>query len=151
MDSMLMDMLSGLYVNIDFHILTFANLLQVSEDITILYNLIFIIYFLQKRTSAKSVSKRDRLSSDIGLCGIALINLFFYTVSYWQQSQIRNVMPSPKPFTVVLFVRKCGFFMPELRVRVPSFSGVRYNIGGIRAFLHFSFCVKLKIETQNTF
>ena len=29
--------------------------------------------------------------------------------------------------------------------------GIRYNIDGIRAFLHFSFCVKLKIETQNTF
>ena len=39
----------------------------------------------------------------------------------------------------------------ELRVRVQSFGGIRYNIGGIQTFLHFSFCVKLKIETQNTF
>ena len=39
----------------------------------------------------------------------------------------------------------------ELRERCPSFDGIGYNIGGIRTFLHFSFCVKLKIETQNTF
>ena len=31
-----------------------------------------------------------------------------------------------------------------------EFRRIRYNIGGIRTFLHFSFCVKLKIETLNT-
>ena len=43
-------------------------------------------------------------------------------------------------------------FLHELRDRVPSFSGILGTIlAELGPFLHFSFCVKLKIETQNTF
>ena len=39
----------------------------------------------------------------------------------------------------------------RVKSRSYEFTRIRYNPGGITAFLHFSFYVKFKIETQNTF